>query len=292
MNVLPFVSVVIPSRNRAELLSSCLRSLTALDYPRGAYELIVVDDASTDETQDRVRVIAATPDGPKLTYIRRDSPDPNAARNAGIDSAHGELLAFIDDDVIVPPGWLSALVGGAARWPGAHCFGGPVRPIFQVPAPATCPLHELAGTVFDEGPQEKLVGEVWGGNMALRPEAIALAGPFRAGLRVHQDWEWQQRLTAAGGQIVYLVDAWLWHVRPRRDMRLTVMVGEFMLRGYVRASHDEGIEARHAALRARQWAEHTIRTRCARGATETARSLGLLCGVIRRRLARRDSAGF
>jgi cellulose synthase/poly-beta-1,6-N-acetylglucosamine synthase-like glycosyltransferase len=289
MTTRPFVSVVIPTHQRAAMLSSCLMSLAALDYPNDSYELVVVDAASTDGTPEQVQRLASVVEGLAVRYVHRSVSDANAARNAGLGVARGELIALVDDDVVVPPSWLGAMVSGAGRWPGAFCFGGPVRPLFEARPPTTCPHHELAGTLFDEGRQEMQIAEVWGGNMALRREALKLAGPFREGLRLHQDWEWQQRLVAGGGRITYLPEAWLWHRRLRRDLRVVPMLYEFLLRGYLRASLDEGVKARYAVHRARRWGRHALRARCTRGMTETARSIGLLCGVIRRRAARRAS---
>ncbi len=212
--------------------------------------------------------------------LRLESADANAARNAGIAAARGELIVLIDDDVAVPPGWLAALVAGAARWPQADCFGGPVKPVLSGPLPRLCGEHGLAGTAFGDGDVERSVLEVWGGNMAIRRSALARVGDFREGLAFHQEWEWEQRLLATGGRIVYLPDAWLWHHIAPGKLRPATLVHEYLRRGYVRGSLDPSVSGSGSLRRGRYWLAHALRTGCTRGWTEAARSLGLWCGTI------------
>ena len=111
MSAPPAVSVVVPTRNRARYLRTSLGSLMrqSLDQP---FEVVVVDDASSDETPRLAAELG-------VLLVRHDSPEgPNAARNAGIRAASGELIVFVDDDVEAPDGWLAALAEGARRHPG------------------------------------------------------------------------------------------------------------------------------------------------------------------------------
>ena len=105
----PFVSVVVPTRNRAELLRDCLESLLTQEYPRDQYEIIVVDDGPTDST----KVVVEGFEGhlTSLLYAYQDHRGPNAARNRGIALARGEVICFVDDDVAIPQCWLLAMVG-------------------------------------------------------------------------------------------------------------------------------------------------------------------------------------
>jgi glycosyltransferase involved in cell wall biosynthesis len=107
----PLVSVVIPSRNRADMLLRCLDALAAQTYP--AIELVVVDDASSDDTQAALARFAEQ--HPRLGLIAlQNSPQrgANPSRNRGIAASHGSLVAFEDDDCIAEPGWIEALVRG------------------------------------------------------------------------------------------------------------------------------------------------------------------------------------
>jgi GT2 family glycosyltransferase len=278
-SVTEVVSIVIPTYNRAPTVAACISRLRELEYPRAAYEVIVVDAGSSDDTWSRIQDADVC--------LRLPSRDANAARNAGIAAADGEIIALIDDDVVTPPGWLAALVDGAARWPHADCLGGPVKPVFPGGLPHLCSAHELAGSAFWNGDTERHVSEVWGGNMALRRSALARVGGFREGLAVQQEWEWEQRLLAAGGTIVYVPTAWLWHPVPASRLRLVPMVREFFRRGYVKARVGPPVSSARALRRERRWLGHALRTGCARGWAEAARSVGLLCGALVTQRSRR-----
>jgi glycosyltransferase involved in cell wall biosynthesis len=102
------VSVVVPTYRRPELLSRCLAALTAQDFDPAAYEVIVADDAPSDETR---RLVEAWSErvGPVVRYVSlTHAHGPAAARNAGWRAARGDILAFTDDDTIPDPGWLRA----------------------------------------------------------------------------------------------------------------------------------------------------------------------------------------
>jgi len=100
------VSVILPTCNRAGLLQRCLRSLTAQDFPQDHFEIIIVDDGSTDGTREDVKKIMQGIDRPVIRYIYQSRGGPGAARNAGIRDAHGDILAFTEDDVVVEKDWL------------------------------------------------------------------------------------------------------------------------------------------------------------------------------------------
>lgn len=99
-----FVSIVIPTYNRKELLRKCLMSLANQTYPEDRFEVIVVDDGSTDGshmlTGEYAKIL-------HIRYIRQQNMGPATARNAGAAAAKGEILGFLDDDVIADKCWLS-----------------------------------------------------------------------------------------------------------------------------------------------------------------------------------------
>lgn len=129
------VSVVVPTYRRPALLSRCLAALLAQDYDPGAYEILIADDATSDDTR---RLVEAWADdlgpphhGPPIRYIPvTHTHGPAAARNAGWRAATGEIIAFTDDDCLPAPGWLKAGVGGFGK--GVIGVWGRV----QVPLPA------------------------------------------------------------------------------------------------------------------------------------------------------------
>ncbi len=102
----PPISVIVCTRDRAEIVGRCLASLKRLNYPE--YEVIVVDNAPKD---DRVRQTVADTG---FRYVREDRPGLSWARNCGIAAARYDLIAFTDDDLWVDADWLLGLADGFA----------------------------------------------------------------------------------------------------------------------------------------------------------------------------------
>lgn len=103
----PLVSVIIPTFNRRVLLSRCLDALALQTLPPEQFEVIVVDDGSTDDTVSWVTERART-FLPRLTVLTQANAGPAAARNRGIGTAQAPVIAFTDDDAVPRPGWLVA----------------------------------------------------------------------------------------------------------------------------------------------------------------------------------------
>jgi len=98
----PTVSIVVPTHRRPQSLAMTLSSLLALDYPPDRYEIIVVDDGSGDDTP--VVVAGLQCDArPKVVYIQQANSGVATARNQGARAATGEILIFVDDDIVVEP---------------------------------------------------------------------------------------------------------------------------------------------------------------------------------------------
>ncbi|HYX49418.1 MAG TPA: glycosyltransferase, partial [Ktedonobacteraceae bacterium] len=105
------VSVVVPTFKRPMLLDRCLEALLAQDFVAVDYEVIIVDDAASDQTRCQVEQYAkrAGMEGYSIRYFAvSESHGPAAARNLGLYAAYGEIIAFTDDDCIPSPGWLKA----------------------------------------------------------------------------------------------------------------------------------------------------------------------------------------
>jgi GT2 family glycosyltransferase len=114
------ISAVIATRDRAGRLEALLQSL-ASQSGGASLEAVVVDDGSTDATPD---LLERGVDGLELRALRHDpSRGPAAARNAGWVAAHGELIAFLDDDVVTEPDWAKALLDAHRRAPAAVIQG-------------------------------------------------------------------------------------------------------------------------------------------------------------------------
>ncbi|MDX6674966.1 MAG: hypothetical protein QOH11_2384 [Solirubrobacteraceae bacterium] len=275
---LPFVSVVVPTAARTRLLADCLRTLLAQDYPADRYEVIVAHNGRADgpplpgDLQERE-------EPPALRHLRIARRDANAARNAGLRAARGDPICLVDDDVLIPGGWLRTVVDGARRHPSAGCLGGPVRPRFEASEPRTCDCHELAGARLDEGPSDAVVDEVWSCNMAIRRGSLERVGALREGLAVVHESEWEGRLHQAGGTIVYLPDAWLWHRRLSSDVAPWSLVRDNFRLGYSVVALGQRHPAGRACRTAAASLAHAVGHRCTRGLTDAMRALGSLSAI-------------
>jgi glycosyltransferase involved in cell wall biosynthesis len=122
MSGAPEVSVVIPTRDRATRLAAALRALHGQTIAPDRFEVVVVDDGSSDETAELL-ARQAVDGGPELRTIRLTGEGPAAARNAGWRAARSPLVAFTDDDCEPTPTWLEEILGAAEASAGAIVQG-------------------------------------------------------------------------------------------------------------------------------------------------------------------------
>jgi GT2 family glycosyltransferase len=125
MTAPPFVSVIVPTHRRPVLLERLLRSLIAQDWPRDRFEIIVVHNATPDDTAAMVARIAAVSPVP-IAYFATAYSGPGPSRHFGAHQARGDILAFTDDDCEATPGWIAA--GAAAIGRGLALVQGRTLP--------------------------------------------------------------------------------------------------------------------------------------------------------------------
>lgn len=106
-----FVSIIIPTYNRINMLKNCLASFEGLNYPKECFEVIVVDDGSTDRSYETLKKVTEQFTY-KLRVIHQSNGGPARARNNGIRNAGGEFIAFTDDDCEVDKNWLREIMKG------------------------------------------------------------------------------------------------------------------------------------------------------------------------------------
>jgi glycosyltransferase involved in cell wall biosynthesis len=129
-------SVVICTRDRAQSLTRTLESVVQAvavarrDVPQARWELLVVDNGSTDNTQE---VVAGFADRLPIRSVVHPVPGLSNARNAAIDRVAGRYLLWTDDDVLVDESWLSAYLTAFQTYPDTQIFGGRAVPRYQQP---------------------------------------------------------------------------------------------------------------------------------------------------------------
>jgi glycosyltransferase involved in cell wall biosynthesis len=106
-----FLSIVIGTRNRADDLDRCLRSLQSCVVPNGwLAEVIVVDNGSVDATRDRVAGFAASANNPSFRYCYEARQGKSFAVNTGLRASNGSIIGFADDDVVVDKSWMTCII--------------------------------------------------------------------------------------------------------------------------------------------------------------------------------------
>jgi len=112
------ISVILPTRNRRHWLERAIGSVAAQTYAN--WELVVVDDASDDDTPGWLAGLYE----PRLRILRTTGVGAAAARNIGLDVATGNIVAYLDDDNVMHPGWLKAVAWAFSRWTGTESLYG------------------------------------------------------------------------------------------------------------------------------------------------------------------------
>ncbi|TXI78415.1 MAG: glycosyltransferase family 2 protein [Dechloromonas sp.] len=179
-------SVVIPTRNRAGMLDDCLCSLAQQTLPAHDFEVVVVDNGSTDDTQ---QVVARHRAGLQLRSVFEPEPGLHAGRHAGLRQAISDVLVFADDDIVAAPSWLTSIVQAFSD-PAVALVGGNNLPLFDAPPPdwlqrwwETPAAHgrmlgHLSILDFDQGRFEVDPNFIWGCNFSIRRQALLDAGGF------------------------------------------------------------------------------------------------------------------
>jgi glycosyltransferase involved in cell wall biosynthesis len=280
-----FVSVVVPTRNRAEKLRVCLKSLLAQGFPADRYEVVVVDDGSSDSTVETALSVADSAHGVRFVVVTQTARGAGAARNVGLTVATGDPVCFVDDDTDVPPGWLSAMVRGFEQYPEADAYAGRVRARVEKRGWQACPQHPLASSLDVGAADRKLLSAV-GANMAVRRSAIEKVGGFDDWVVGADDTEWFDRLYDAAGTVMYIGEAGVWHRRDAAEVRFFRLVRSEFRRGvashtyFLRIGRRDPRPARRAALSLLRMAP---RHRCRGLVAGAARQAGFAYGLRRHR---------
>ena len=238
-------SVVIATYNRSDDLRATLQSLAGLQ-PDGEWEVIVVDNNSTDATREVVEAAAPTFPAP-LRYVFEREQGRSPALNAGIRLARGEIIATTDDDVRVEADWLDQAALGLQRL-DCDYVGGRVLPIWGATRPAWLPNHGgkhwAVIALLDYGPEPIPFGAnvPLGVNMAFRRDAFSRAGLLdpntgrKAGTLLGQEVrEWCIRARAAGLRGFYVPEMVVRHIIPAARLNKKYFRRWFYWRGISRA---------------------------------------------------------
>ena len=125
------ISVIICTYNRDKYIYDSLRSIVENDYPSTKYEIVLVNNNSTDNTESECRRFETDYPQAGFHYFTETNQGLSFARNRGILEAKGEVLIFIDDDAFIEKNYLSKLERLLSKNPEIKAFGGKVTPVFE-----------------------------------------------------------------------------------------------------------------------------------------------------------------
>ncbi len=210
------VSVIVCTRNRREAMARLLEQLEHLVVPAGLrWELIVVDNASTDDT---AAMLASVHTSLPMRVVREDVTGLSRARNAGIAAARGGLLLFTDDDCLPDAHWLATISEEFTRAPSLGVLGGRVELFDLRDRPTTTRTSRERGEISAAFNLDAIIGC----NLAFRRSALAVIGPFDIGLGggtgagAGEDVDFVYRSLRAGLRVEYSPDALVYHNHGRR----------------------------------------------------------------------------
>jgi glycosyltransferase involved in cell wall biosynthesis len=217
-----FITVAIQTYNRSALLAETLGSLRNLRCPAATeYEILVVDNNSDDNTPQVVQEYSHVL-GPRLRSVFEPRQGVSHARNRALQEAGGQIVSFLDDDVIVDPNWLSAVATAFGAY-SAAVVGGRSYLIFRSKRPAWLPEHyEFYLSRLDYGDQVivNTDHDLYGLNFSVRKDRAVQAGGFSPSLgrcgstsfRSGEESELLRRIRARGGVVVYEPRAIVGHI--------------------------------------------------------------------------------
>jgi glucosyl-dolichyl phosphate glucuronosyltransferase len=209
------VSAVICSYNRARFIIDAVESIFNQDFDKSLYEVIVVDNNSTDDTLARLEEYKRSHPDYHFRYYLEKNQGVAYTRNRCAVEATGELVAYLDDDSTAQPGWLASIVTFFDAHPDVWSIGGKITPHFLTDIPDWYSKYffGLVGN-FDQGPREKqLTGARYpcGANMAFRKKVFEEIGLFNTdlgrkgkGLLANEEKDIYMRILAKHHKVFYL----------------------------------------------------------------------------------------
>ena len=206
------VTVIICTYNRSSSLLQSLESLREMRIPSGLlWELIIVDNNSTDDTQSMTEKFASA-SGLPIRYVKELNQGLSFARNRGIREARGEIVTFTDDDVTVDQEWIPNIFKEFSV-NNAACIGGKILPVWEIPKPNWL-REDLLGCIalLDLGDEKIRLSSptIWGANLSYRAEIFQKYGLFdttlgHAGGKLYggEEVEYNSKLLESGENIFY-----------------------------------------------------------------------------------------
>jgi glycosyltransferase involved in cell wall biosynthesis len=236
------------------LLEQCLKSLVSQSLSGYRFEVLIVDNLSTDHTPDVAKIYTET--YPHLRCVAAMQQGLSFARNVGWQQASGQYVAYIDDDAIAEPNWISTMAQFIVDHPDIVAFGGPYDAYTLTDLPAWFP-PDYGCLSFGEYLHPIQLVKEWipGSNMVFTRDILAQFGGFNEalGMTGHQTSYMEEidlllKLDAKGIQILYV---------PELKVRHLIADYKMSLRWLLKSAYTEGRSARQSFMKDRAGVSHT-----------------------------------
>ncbi|MGA9033063.1 MAG: glycosyltransferase family 2 protein, partial [Sulfuricaulis sp.] len=187
------LSVIISTQDRSAIVRRALQSIVDQDFPRERYEVLVIDNVSTDDTRSVVNEdIERIGSRCNVRYVYEAIPGATPARHRGATEAHGAILVYIDDDIVADRGFLAS-ISDAFSDPSVHLVGGKNLPNYAAPPPAWVDQLWQRGpdyafcidySLSDHGDRRREIDpdHVWTLNFSIRRDTLMRLGGFHPDL--------------------------------------------------------------------------------------------------------------
>ena len=243
MKYLPIVSVIIPTYNRSAYIQKTIRSIINQNYPKDLYEIIVVDNNSSDETGIIIR--KESEESPvEIHYVEESLQGVHYARNSAAKIARGEILYFTDDDMIADSNLLSSLVYSFSIDPLVGSATGKILPRFEVPPPRwveRCLINGYLSLTELNRPEQFIISTngdmVYSCHQAVLRDVFFKAGGFNpentAGVWIGDgETGLNLKIKALGYRFAYTATSIIYHIIPQERMTLSYLVRRIGNQGY------------------------------------------------------------
>lgn len=223
----PLVSIVIPTYDRARFLPACIDSALSQDYP--SFEVIVVDDGSTDETPSLCESY-----GDRIRYFRKPNGGAASALNYGIRKMRGEWFKWLSSDDLLEPNALTSLVGGVDNPFGVVYGDFTLIDMLGRPTGTVCFTEARSQTDFIVRLWSRFTASA--GGAIIRRSCFETAGLFDETLRYCEDYDWWLRATMLHGVRFHHVPAFVFRYRVHPGQVTTQLPGAGIIEDKIRAN--------------------------------------------------------
>lgn len=237
------ISVILCTYNRDKYIYNVLKSVAENDYSHDQYEIVLVNNNSTDGTENECRRFQADYPDIRFRYFLETNQGLSYARNCGIRNAQGDLLAYVDDDATVNPEYLRTYSDFFTHHPEAVAAGGPILPVYETEEPEWMTHYTrqlITGKLFLGNNQREFPRGAFpgGGNACYRKSVFDTVGLFNVELGRKgnsligaEEKDLFDKMTTHGMHFYYLPNAILYHIIPPHKLtqdyfdRLTYSIG-------------------------------------------------------------------